>query len=108
MAKITYVVPENGTERTVEFAEGDDVMTVAVNNDVPGIEGECGGEMNCGTCHVWVGEKWYGSFGEPDWDEGVMLDIVDRAPTSRLGCQLKLCGAHDGIVVTVATGEASS
>jgi 2Fe-2S ferredoxin len=107
MATITYITPGDGIEHPVPFTpDTDSVMTAAVNNDVPGIEGECGGEMNCGTCHVWVAEAWQDKFPEPDWDEGVMLDIVDRAPASRLGCQLKLHAEHDGIVVTVATGEA--
>lgn len=102
---ITFITPSDGVEHEVDFAPGDSVMTTAVNNDIPGIEGECGGEMNCGTCHVWVAEAWRAKFPEPDWDEGVMLDIVDRTPESRLGCQLKLCAEHDGLVVTVATGE---
>ncbi|MFG2042994.1 2Fe-2S iron-sulfur cluster-binding protein [Dactylosporangium sp. NPDC048998] len=107
MMKITYITPRDGAEHEVEFKAGDSVMVTAVNNDVPGIEGECGGEMNCGTCHVYVGESWRDRFADVDWDEGVMLDIVDdRRPESRLGCQLKLREDLDGIVVTVATGEA--
>lgn len=103
---ITYITPGDGAEHEVAFTPGESAMTAAVNHDVPGIDGECGGEMNCGTCHVWVEGQWRSKFPEPDWDEGVMLDIVDRKPESRLGCQLKLAAEHDGLVVTVATGEA--
>lgn len=107
MAKVIFITPGDGAEHPADFTPGSDtIMTAAVNNDIPGIEGECGGEMNCGTCHVWVSESAQATFPEPDWDEGVMLDIVDRAPSSRLGCQLHLGAEHDGIVVTVATGEA--
>ncbi|MFJ6564445.1 2Fe-2S iron-sulfur cluster-binding protein [Streptomyces sp. NPDC091412] len=107
MPKITYITPRDGARHVVEFTPGDDIMTTAVNNDIPGIEGECGGEMNCGTCHVWVGEGERDKFGEVDWDEEAMLDILDdRRPESRLGCQLKLDSQLDGITVTVATEEA--
>lgn len=107
MTKITFTTPDDGTEYTVPFHPGESIMTAAVNNDVPGIEGECGGDMNCGTCHVWVAECWRDKFTQPDWDEGVMLDIVEgRTEASRLGCQLILTPEHDGIGVTVATGEA--
>ncbi|WP_415853225.1 2Fe-2S iron-sulfur cluster-binding protein [Sinomonas sp. G460-2] len=105
MPKITYITPADGVEHEVAFTPGDSVMTTAVNHDIPGIEGECGGEMNCGTCHVRVAESWRMKFSEPDWDEAVMLDIVDRQPDSRLGCQLKLRPEHDGVRVTVATTE---
>lgn len=107
MTNVTYITPGDSAEHVTPFTPDDDtIMTAAVNNDVPGIEGECGGEMNCGTCHVLVDAAWRSRFPEPDWDENVMLDIVDRAPGSRLGCQLKLASEHDGLIVTVATGEA--
>ncbi|UOQ57530.1 2Fe-2S iron-sulfur cluster-binding protein [Leucobacter allii] len=105
MTEITFITPSDGAERPVSFAEGESVMQAAVNSDVPGIEGECGGEMNCGTCHVLVDASWRERFEAPSWDEDVMLDIVEREPGSRLGCQLKLQRAHAGLVVTVATGE---
>lgn len=107
MGKITYRTPGDDVEHEVDFADGDSVMAAAVNNDIPGIEGECGGELNCGTCHVYVTDRWRDAFPEADFDEEGMLDIVDdRTQDSRLGCQLRLGAQHDGLTVTVATGMA--
>ncbi|MFV2178560.1 2Fe-2S iron-sulfur cluster-binding protein [Actinomadura sp. LOL_016] len=100
--KMTFVTAE-GTERTVEAAEGASVMSLAVNNDVPGIEGECGGEMSCGTCHVYVDDAWAGNMPRMGEDEEDMLDVVeDRRPGSRLSCQITMRADLDGLRVTVA------
>lgn len=67
------------------------VMTVAVNNMVDGIIGECGGAMACATCHCYVEDKYADRFGEIGEMEEEMLDMVEhRQPNSRLGCQLEL------------------
>ena len=42
MAKITYI-ENNGTSHTVDVAEGLTVMEGAVQNNIPGIDADCGG-----------------------------------------------------------------
>ena len=102
MGCITFIDGDLG-EREVKFSDGESVMTVAVNNDVAGIEGECGGEMSCGTCHVYVSQAWLTRVPRPSAEEVEMLEVVDdQRPESRLGCQITLTGEMDGIVVTVA------
>ena len=58
MAKITYI-ENNGKTHTVEVAEGLTVMEGAVQNNIPGIDGDCGGGMACATCHVYVKDEWF-------------------------------------------------
>lgn len=93
-------VEHNNTPHTVEFKSGTSLMQVAVNNAIPGIDGDCGGECACGTCHVIVAEEWFGKTGTIGDDEEQMLSMTpERAVTSRLGCQVKLVEAMDGMTV---------
>lgn len=102
MAKVTYRLSD-GTSRTIEAEPGKSVMQIAVDNDVAGIIGRCGGFCNCGTCHVYVGDQWLALLPEQSEEEDAMLDgtPAERLHSSRLGCQVKLSEALDGMVVTV-------
>ena len=55
MAKITYITHEN-EKHTIEVQNGLTVMEGAVQNNIPGIDADCGGGMACATCHVYVKE----------------------------------------------------
>lgn len=74
-------------------------MRAARNNDVPGILANCGGDAQCGTCHVWVGEEFYSRLPEPSAVELSLLEEVaaERRPNSRLSCQIMLVEELDGI-----------
>lgn len=99
MATITYV-EFNGTEHSVEVADGVSLMEGALGNGVPGIDGDCGGHAACATCHVYVAEGWEDRTGERSDLEAEMLDLADGlAPNSRLACQIKASPALDGLVV---------
>ncbi len=66
------------------------------------IEGACGGSMACATCHVWVEEEWFARLPAASPEEEDMLDLAcDWAPTSRLGCQIRLDPTLDGLIVRV-------
>ena len=64
MAKITYI-ENNGKEHTVD-----------VQNDIPGIDADCGGSMACATCHVYVKDDWYDKLDEKSEGEDDMIDPV--------------------------------
>ena len=53
MAKITYYTHDSKTH-TIDVQNGLTVMEGAVQNDIPGIDADCGGGMACATCHVYV------------------------------------------------------
>ena len=93
-------IEHNGTEHVVEGNSGDCQMSIAMNNLVPGIDADCGGECSCATCHVLVDEAWVSKTGEISEGESSMLDLnPDRAENSRLSCQIPLTEDLDGIVV---------
>ena len=105
MPKVTYV-HANGTVREVEVAAGTSVMEAAVRNDVAGILGECGGCRSCGTCHVYVDEAWRDRVGPTTAPEQELIDFSGLGrENSRLGCQIKLTDALDGLVVVMAENE---
>lgn len=100
MAKITYI-EHNGTEHVVEVANGLTVMEGARDNNIPGIEADCGGACACSTCHVYVQGDWVGKLPKIDPMEEDMLEFAYQpdAATSRLTCQLKVTDELDGLVV---------
>lgn len=99
MPKITFV-EANGERHTVDAPSGSTVMEVALRNNVPGIDAECGGACSCATCHVYVAPDWSEAVGGPSPMEEDMLDFAfDIRPTSRLSCQIKMGDALDGLVV---------
>ena len=99
MAKIKFI-HHDGTETVVEAADGTSVMNAAVDNLVPGIDADCGGECSCATCHVIVDPAWIGIVGRPSEQEESMLDLnPDREENSRLSCQISVSDKVDGLVV---------
>lgn len=101
MPRITFI-GHDGTEHTVDGEVGLSVMRAAIDNLVPGIDADCGGECSCATCHVYVDPGWMGKVGQPGDREESMLDLnPEREPNSRLSCQIPVTEALDGLVVKV-------
>ncbi len=100
MAKITYV-EHDGTEHVVEVATGLTVMEGARDNNIPGIDADCGGACACSTCHVYVDEAWVSRLPPKDAMEEDMLDFAwEPDPVrSRLTCQVKVTDELDGLIV---------
>ncbi len=99
MAKITYI-EFDGTSHEVEVPSGLSVMEGAVDNNIPGIEAECGGACSCATCHVYVDPAWVEKTGSPEHLEKDMLESAyDLKETSRLSCQIEVSDELDGLVV---------
>jgi ferredoxin, 2Fe-2S len=106
MVKITFI-DSSDNSRTIEAEPGQTVMEVAIKNDVPGIEAECGGACACATCHVYVDEAWREKTGERSPMEEDMLDFgYDVRPNSRLSCQIKVTQELDGLVLRVPERQA--
>ena len=99
MPTLTYI-EFDGTEHTVNAEPGISVMRGAIDNGVPGIDADCGGECSCATCHVIVNDEWMDVVGRPGEDEEAMLDLnPEREVNSRLSCQIEVSDALDGLVV---------
>ena len=99
MAKITYI-EHNGTNHTVDVQNGLTVMEGAVQNNIPGIDADCGGSMACATCHVYVKEDWFIKINKKSEGEDDMLDqAYEPNPNSRLSCQITVSDELNGLVV---------
>lgn len=99
MAKITYI-EHSGKKHEVEVANGLSVMEGARDNNIPGIEADCGGACACSTCHVYVDAAWVGKIPTKDAMEEDMLDFAwEPSDLSRLTCQVKVTDELDGLVV---------
>lgn len=102
---VTYL-GSDGAAQTAEGQEGQTVMALAVAHGVPGIDGDCGGSMACGTCHVHVHPDWWQRTGGPSEFESSLLEVtIEPGPHSRLGCQIVLSAELDGLVVTVPQAQ---
>ncbi len=100
MPKMTFILPD-GTSKEVDAPLGLSVMEIAHKNDIE-LEGACEGALACSTCHVIVDEKQYDDLDEASEDEEDMLDLAfGLTHTSRLGCQIIITEARDGLVVTL-------
>ena len=101
MPKITYI-EKNGKEHKIDVPNGLTVMEGAVQNNVPGIDADCGGSMACATCHVYVKEDWFNKVPSKQEGEDDMLDqAFEPKPNSRLSCQLIVSDELDGLVVNL-------
>lgn len=99
MPKITYI-EHNGTQHTVDVPVGLTVMEGAVNNNIPGIDADCGGACACSTCHVYVDPAWVDKLPAREDMEEDMLDFAfEPNERSRLTCQVKVTPALEGLVV---------
>jgi 2Fe-2S ferredoxin len=93
----------DGTEISAEIANGTNMMQAAVDNNIPGVIGECGGCLSCATCHIYVDGAWLDKTGSADDFEDAMLDVAEaeRTDASRLSCQIEASDALDGLVLIV-------
>jgi len=105
MPKITYI-EHNGKSHTLEVANGLTVMEGAVQNNIPGIDADCGGSCACATCHVYVDEKWFNKLPNKESAEEDMLDMAfEPKSSSRLSCQLTVSDDLDGLVVKMPSKQ---
>jgi 2Fe-2S ferredoxin len=103
MPKMTFI-ERNGAPRVVEAPVGLSILEIAHKHGVD-IEGACEGSLACSTCHVIVDSDWFGKLKAPSEDEEDMLDLAfGLEKTSRLGCQIVMSEALDGLVVKLPAG----
>ena len=101
MPKITYI-EHKGKAHTIDVPNGLTVMEGAVQNDIPGIDADCGGSMACATCHVYVKEEWFDKLKKKEDGEEDMLDMAyEPNKFSRLSCQLIVSDELEGLVVNL-------
>ena len=101
MAKIIYI-EHSGKSHTIEVQNGLTVMEGAVQNNIPGIDADCGDSMACATCHVYVKENWFNKLPKKEDGEEDMLDMAyEPNKFSRLSCQLIVSDKLEGMIVNL-------
>ena len=105
MPKITYIT-SNANVHTIDVQNGLTVMEGAIQNDIPGIDADCGGGMSCATCHVYVNDEWLDKLPKKEDGEEDMLDMsFEPKKNSRLSCQLIVSDTLDGLVVNIPSKQ---
>ncbi|MDA9703673.1 2Fe-2S iron-sulfur cluster-binding protein [Candidatus Pelagibacter bacterium] len=105
MPKITYIDNE-GNSKTIDVENGLSVMEGAIQNNIPGIDADCGGSMACATCHVYVEEKWLNKLPKAEDAEVDMIDMAfEPKKNSRLSCQLIVSDELNGLTVTTPSKQ---
>ena len=99
MAKITFITSDAKVHE-IEVQNGLTVMEGAIQNDIPGIDADCGGSMACATCHVYVKDEWYNKLDQKSEGEDDMIDqAYEPKKISRLSCQITVSDNTEGLVV---------
>ena len=105
MPKITYITSDAKVHE-IAVENGLTVMEGAVQNDIPGIDADCGGGMACATCHVYVTEDWFNKLPKKEEGEEDMIDVAfEQKKNSRLSCQLIVSDTLDGLVVNIPSKQ---
>jgi ferredoxin, 2Fe-2S len=105
MTKITYN-DFQGNSKTIDVDNGLTIMEGAIQNDINGIDADCGGSMACATCHVYVLEKWLDKIPKAEEAEIDMIDMAfEPKKNSRLSCQLIVSDELEGLIVTTPTKQ---
>ena len=105
MPKITYI-EDNGKSHQIDVANGLTVMEGAVQNNIPGIDADCGGSCACATSHVYVDEKWFNKLTKKEDAEEDMLDMAyEPKKFSRLSCQITVEDSLNGLVVKMPSKQ---
>ena len=107
MPKVTYI-EHNGTEHVVDVPVGLSVMRGAVDNNIPGIDADCGGECACATCHVYVDPAWEERVGKPaegTLETSMLSFAAVTQDNSRLSCQIEMRDELDGLIVRLPDGQ---
>ncbi len=106
MPKITYIEHTDKTH-TIDVSNGLTVMEGAVQNDIPGIDADCGGRIACATWHVYVKEEWFDKLKKKEDGEEDMIDMAyEPNKFSRLSCQLIVSDELEGLVVNLPEKQA--
>ena len=105
MPKITYNTHDNKTH-TIDVQNGLTVMEGAIQNNIPGIDADCGGGGACATCMVFVDVDWKEKITPISAEEESMLDFHEyKEENSRLGCQISVTEEFDGLKVRMPPSQ---
>jgi 2Fe-2S ferredoxin len=105
MPKIVFI-EHSGAEHVVQGTAGRSAMQAAVDNSVPGIVGDCGGNCSCGTCHGFIDARWLTSLPAIGAGEQSLLEgLLETQANSRLTCQIEVTDELDGLIIRLPKSQ---
>jgi 2Fe-2S ferredoxin len=97
--KFKFAYTRDGGTHEVLAREGETLLEVAHNNHIE-LEGACAQSLACSTCHIVLEERIYDELEPAVEEEEDLLDLAyGLTLTSRLGCQIKVSRAMEGMIV---------
>ena len=104
MVKVVFL-ERDGNRKECDAESGVSMLELAHDNDVD-IEGVCGGSLACATCHLHIQGEWFAQLKPASEEELDMMELAhDRRENSRLGCQIEVTEALDGLTVSLPKKE---
>ncbi|MFT6653297.1 MAG: 2Fe-2S ferredoxin [Marinomonas primoryensis] len=105
MTEIIFIDHE-GSRKVVDAKPGTTLMRAALDNNVSGIIGECGGSCSCGTCHCFIEEPWASKVSvAEDLEKDTLECAVEMQVNSRLSCQIIVQDELNGMEVTLPESQ---
>lgn len=105
MTRVTFITYD-GEHHEIDAEDGQSLMSAAIDNDVPGIDADCGGACACATCHVFVDSQWLNHIGAQGEMEQSMLEFAENVQdNSRLSCQISIAPALEGLTVKLPENQ---
>ncbi|KAJ0399081.1 hypothetical protein ATCC90586_003046 [Pythium insidiosum] len=100
--KVSFtIIDADGNPSKVVATAGQTLLDVAHENDIE-LEGACGGELACSTCHLVFEQDVFDKLPEITEEEEDMLDLAwGLTDTSRLGCQIHVSKDLEGTTIRV-------
>ncbi len=99
MVEINFL-DKNGNIRKIKANIGVSLLQVLKKNNI-NLEGSCGGEMLCSTCHVHIISNHL--ISKKKKEENEILSISNNLKkNSRLACQIKITDKLKGLTFTIA------
>ena len=101
MIKINFL-NKKGQYVKIIAKEGSNLLKIAKKNNI-NLEGSCGGEMLCSTCHVYILSKHIDKLKKQTYEEKEILALTKNLrKNSRLACQIKITNKLKGLIFSVA------
>ena len=101
MVKINFL-DKNDNLKEIEASIGSDLLKVSKKNNI-NLEGSCGGEMLCSTCHVYILSHHLKKLKKQTNEEKEILALTNNLKkNSRLACQIKVTPKLKGLIFSIA------
>ena len=93
---------KKGNIKKIKANEGESLLEISKKNNLD-IEGACGGEMICSTCHVYIVSNHINKLKkQSDEEKEILLLSNNIKKNSRLACQIKVTERLYRLIFSIA------